>query len=58
MAGALEAIPFLGVFFMFTNNVAGALWAASIESMNNRKIGSFRYAGRQKAHKFLTGYHY
>ncbi|PRT54473.1 Outer spore wall protein RRT8 [Wickerhamiella sorbophila] len=35
VAATLEQIPFLGVFFVFTNTVGGALWAVDTESALN-----------------------
>ena len=29
-------IPFIGIFFTFTNTVGAALWAADIEKSNSR----------------------
>lgn len=56
MAGALETIPLVGLFFLFSNTCAGALWAVHMErSMIKGAQGSFRYAGAQKARRFLTG---
>jgi hypothetical protein len=34
----LEMIPFLGIFFTFTNTVGAALWAADLE----KNLGSSR----------------
>lgn len=31
VAGALESVPFVGLVFSFTNTVAGALWAITVE---------------------------
>lgn len=31
VAGALESVPFIGLVFSFTNTVAGALWAITVE---------------------------
>ena len=34
----LEMIPFVGIFFTFTNVVGAALWAADIEKSNPRPV--------------------
>jgi hypothetical protein len=35
----LELIPFVGIFFAFTNTCGAALWAADIEAKRNTAPG-------------------
>ncbi|CAK7890836.1 hypothetical protein CAAN3_01S02278 [[Candida] anglica] len=39
VANILESIPFLNIFFMFTNTIGAALWAVSIEKNLKKKSG-------------------
>ncbi|KAJ0382821.1 hypothetical protein COL922a_011767 [Colletotrichum nupharicola] len=39
VATALEMIPFVSIFFTFTNTVGAALWAADIEAKNTSMTG-------------------
>lgn len=36
VAGALESVPLVGIFFSFTNVVGGALWAVTVEQRLRR----------------------
>jgi len=36
----LEMIPFIGIFFSFTNAVGAALWAADLEKSNSKPIAA------------------
>lgn len=56
MSGALESIPFIGLFFVFSNTCGGALWAANLERVNKRIAqGSFRHVGAQKIKRMVKG---
>ncbi|KAG5354811.1 hypothetical protein CJU89_6605 [Yarrowia sp. B02] len=52
VAGALEAIPFLGLLFAFTNCTGGALWAVAIE---RRTRSSAQPSARGRAQQLMVG---
>lgn len=40
VATLLEMVPFLNIFFSFTNAVGAALWAADIEAKNTAMLNT------------------
>lgn len=56
VSGAFEAIPLVGLLFIFSNMCGGALWAASLERAEQKIVqGSFRYVGAQKIRRLIRG---
>ncbi|KAI5464507.1 hypothetical protein BGZ63DRAFT_350302 [Mariannaea sp. PMI_226] len=51
VATLLEMVPFASVFFMFTNTVGAALWAADIEAKNTPMAGGTAPELREAAKK-------
>jgi len=49
VATLLEMIPFVSIFFSFTNAVGAALWAADIEAMENNMSKDTAPGLREKA---------
>lgn len=55
VSGLLETVPVLGSFFLFTNTVSAALWAANIEHGLRRQATSVRLLGKKKLKRFWLG---
>lgn len=56
VSGAFEAIPLVGLLFIFSNMCGGALWAANLERAEQKIVqGSFRYVGAQKIRRLIRG---